>query len=229
MKTIAESFNRLTIRQVGYRYLLHLPKGYKSKGARHWPLVVFLHGIGERGNNLNKVKLHGLPRRIKEGANFPFIVVAPQCPLDSWWDGQSLSALVDHVVEKHRVDANRIYVTGLSMGGRGTWDCAHEFGYRLAAIAPICPPGRWWFRPGSIETLPIWCFHGGMDDSVPIEESLKTIRRIRAMGGNVRFTVYPDAGHDTWTETYRNPELYKWLLKHTLRNRKQAKPRRKSR
>ncbi len=136
-------------------YLLSLPDGY-GKGKEAWPLVLFLHGAGERGTDIELVKKHGPPRRVEEGERFPFMLVSPQCPADEYWSVPILKALLDRILEQCRVDRSRIYITGLSMGGNGTW--------RMAA------------------------------------------------GGNVRFTAYIDAEHDSWTQTYKNPEFYEWLF-----------------
>jgi predicted peptidase len=121
-------------------YLLSLPKGYDKQDS--WPLVLFLHGAGERGDDLELVKKHGPPKLIGEGKDFPFIVVSPQCPKDVWWEPIELSALLDQVIKTHKVDQDRIYVTGLSMGGFGTWRLAAFTPDRFAAIAPICGGGE---------------------------------------------------------------------------------------
>ncbi len=194
---------------VAMDYLIYLPKDYESQEA--WPLLLFLHGAGERGNNLELVKKHGPPKRIAGGEDFPFIVVSPQCPPGRHWQPSELAALLDEVCEKHRVDEDRIYVTGLSMGGFGTWALANYLPDRLAAIVPICGGGeRHWVR--NFTHLPVWVFHGAKDTAVPLARSEQMVEALKAAGGNVKFTVYPDAGHDSWTETYNNPELYTWLL-----------------
>ncbi len=197
-----------TIR-VKMKYLLYLPKDYDAQLSS--PLLLFLHGAGERGDNLDAVKIHGPPKLIEVGQALPFIVVSPQCPKDKSWEPFELSALLDEIVEKYKVDQDRIYVTGLSMGGFGTWSLAAASPYRLAAIVPICGGGD----PQSarrIAHLPVWVFHGAKDSTVPLERSEKMVEALKKSGGNVRFTVYPNAGHDSWTEAYANPQLYEWLL-----------------
>jgi predicted peptidase len=195
--------------QVEMKYLLYLPKDYDQKES--WPLLLFLHGAGERGDNLELVKKHGPPKLIEAGQDFPFIVVSPQCPRDRRWEPFELAALLDEIVEKHKVDQDRIYVTGLSMGGFGTWSLAAYQPKRFAALVPICGGGEpivaKLFAP-----IPAWVFHGAKDFVVPVERSEKMIEAMKQAGGNVKFTVYPEAGHDSWTETYANPELYEWLL-----------------
>lgn len=191
-------------------YLLYLPKDYDQQES--WPLLLFLHGAGERGDDLDLVKRHGPPRLIAAGQEFPFIVVSPQCPRDQWWEPFSLLALIDHISAEHRVDADRIYVTGLSMGGFGSWRLAAYAPERLAAIVPICGGGEvFWTR--SFSHLPVWAFHGAKDTAVPLQRSVVMVEALKRSGGDPKFTIYPEAAHDSWTETYANPELYEWLLK----------------
>jgi predicted peptidase len=190
-------------------YLLYLPKDYARKDS--WPLVLFLHGSGERGDNLERVKLHGPPKLIAAGKEFPFIVVSPQCPEHRQWGPLELTALLDEMVEKYKVDRDRIYVTGLSMGGSGTWSLAALNPARFAAIVPICGGGE----PSAAKRLvhlPTWVFHGAKDPTVLLERSTKMVEAMKKHGGNVKFTVYPEARHDSWTEAYNDPELYRWLL-----------------
>jgi predicted peptidase len=199
-------------RVVPLDFLIHLPDGYEASD-HDWPLVLFLHGAGERGSDLGKVKRHGPPRLAGEGKRFPFILVSPQCPEESWWTEEldGLRVLLDDMERKYRVDKDRIYVTGLSMGGFCTWALAAEQPNRFAAIAPICGGGD----PKSAEAiahLPTWVFHGAQDKTVPVERSQEMVDALRAAGAEPRFTVYPGAGHDSWTETYNNPEFYDWLL-----------------
>ena len=198
-------------RQIRVRmgYLLSLPKDYEAKSS--WPPLLFLHGAGERGDDLELVKTHGPPMLLQQGKDFPFIVVSPQCPKDDWWEPVELTALLDEIVEKYKVDQERIYVTGLSMGGFGTWSLASHTPHRFAAIAPICGGGvAIWAK--TIPHLPVWVFHGAKDEAVPKQRSEEMADAIREHDGNVRLTIYPGAGHDSWSETYDNPELYQWLL-----------------
>ncbi len=202
-------------------YLLAMPQAYTADDRTQWPLLLFLHGRGERGNDFTLLKKYGIPRRLEEIADFPFITASPQCPDDSDWSAHSetLMALVDELLATYRIGPNRVYLTGLSMGGRGSWQLAMLNPERFAAMAPIC--GRIPDMPNFLENiprlkqLPIWVFHGAQDPIVPIENSEKLVAALQACGGNVRFTVYPAADHDSWTETYANPELYTWLLAHT--------------
>jgi predicted peptidase len=213
MEIAPGSFHKTVHRDVGCRYLLYLPRGYSEVPDERWPVILFLHGAGERGDGLELVKTHGPPRLISEGAEFPFVIIAPQCPKGEWWDPEVLVALLDAVSECYRVDEDRVYVTGLSMGGRGTWQVAGAYPGRFAAVAPICGPSMW-FKPGTLDELPVWCFHGAMDNIVPIQESVDMVCRLRECGGHVRLTVYPDAGHDSWSQAYEDDELYDWFLRH---------------
>jgi predicted peptidase len=195
--------------KVRMQYLLYLPKNYDKKWA--WPLVLFLHGAGERGSDLKQIKKHGPPKLIEEGKQFPFVVVSPQCPDQKWWEPVSLTALLDEIVEKYKIDKDRIYVTGLSMGGFGTWSLAAYSPQRFAAIAPICGGGEPIIAKNYAH-LPVWVFHGAKDPVVPIARSQAMVDALQQAGGHVTFTVYPNAAHDAWTETYANPKLYEWLL-----------------
>ncbi len=192
-------------------YLLYHPKDYSRDTSQRWPLVIFLHGAGERGNDIEKVKVHGIPKLIEAGEQFPFIAVSPQCPNGSGWDYTVLDKLLDEVVATNRVDIDRVYLTGLSMGGFGTfsWAC-HKPG-RFAAIAPICGGGNareaW-----KIRDLPTWVFHGDSDNVVPIRSSQIMVDTLKAMGYNPRFTVYADVGHNSWDSAYNTKELYTWML-----------------
>jgi predicted peptidase len=192
-------------------YLLYLPEDYEQQES--WPLVLFLHGAGERGDDLEKVKVHGPPKLIAAGKQFPFVCVSPQCPEDSWWDATQLLALLDEIVRTHKIDEDRIYVTGLSMGGFGTWELAARAPKRFAAIAPICGGGEAiGLRVRRFAHLPVWAFHGAKDTAVPLERSQQMIDVLKKEGGEPKLTIYPDVAHDSWTETYNNPELYEWLL-----------------
>jgi predicted peptidase len=192
-------------------YLLYLPEDYEQQES--WPLVLFLHGAGERGDDLEKVKVHGPPKLIAAGKSFPFVCVSPQCPEDSWWDATQLLALVDEIVRMHEIDEHRIYVTGLSMGGFGTWELAARAPQRFAAIAPICGGGEAiGLRVRRFAHLPVWTFHGAQDAVVPLERSQQMVDALVKEGGEPKFTIYPDTAHDSWTETYNNSELYDWML-----------------
>ncbi|MEX2579105.1 MAG: prolyl oligopeptidase family serine peptidase [Verrucomicrobiales bacterium] len=213
----AESFEKKIEETVGLKFLLALPEGYEADDEKEWPLVVFLHGAGERGDDLSLVTVHGPPKKVEAGEAFPFILVSPQCPADSWWTDEPVPELIDHLEKNYRVDASRIYLTGLSMGGYGTWHFATRAPERFAAIAPVCGGGAPYTMQW-IRNLPVWAFHGAKDKAVPVEESERLIEKLKSLGNDeAKLTVYPEAGHDSWTETYDNPALYEWLLSHSLK------------
>lgn len=206
--------------QININYLLYLPKNYNGK--EKFPLLMFLHGSGERGNNLELVKKHGPPKLIDQGKDFPFIIVSPQCPAGIRWKTNSLIALLDEIIKNYNVDTNKIYITGLSMGGYGTWKLANEIPERLAAIIPVCGWGDPW-TICEIGDLPVWAFHGAKDNVVPPQKSQDLIDALKACKGNAKLTLYPEANHDSWSATYDNPEVYEWLLKQSKDQRKNLK------
>ncbi len=210
-----QHFSGQITRAVSLNYLLYLPPNYEAQTS--WPLILFLHGRGERGNDLSLVQKHGLPKRLTDGDHFPFIIVAPQCPPGSYWTEEldALNVLLDHVIASYSVDENRVYLTGLSMGGRGVWNLAGRYPQRFAAIAPICAGAHPWAAQERLGSVPVWIFHGGADPVVPASESEKMAEYLQAAGGDVRLTIYPGVDHDSWTITYNNPELYEWFLSHS--------------
>jgi predicted peptidase len=224
------TFERTLTKAARYEYLLALPTGYDATSEKRWPLLLFLHGSGERGSDVWLVAKHGPPKLLRAGADDPatkqlaenFIVVSPQCPLGVWWDSDAVLALLDDVMATHRVDAARVYLTGLSMGGFGTWDLAMAHPERFAAIIPICgggPFGSTYLaninRKAELRSLGVWAFHGALDKTVPPVESERMVDLLkRYQVADVNLTVYPDAAHDSWTATYANPEVYTWLLRH---------------
>jgi predicted peptidase len=202
---------------VKLQYLLGLPDDYDKQ--EKWPLLLFLHGRGESGENLDLVKIHGPPKLISQGKKFPFIVVSPQCPKEVWWNPHELVALLDEVSAKYKVDQDRICVTGLSLGGFGSWNLAFYAPDRIAAIAPICGGGeKYWAK--RMAHIPVWAFHGAKDTGVPPERSQLMIDAIKKQGGSPKLTIYPNAGHNAWDETYNNPELYEWFLKQRRKPKK---------
>ncbi len=207
----AREFETTVKQKVRMNYLLYLPPEYDQQDA--WPLLVFLHGAGERGDDLEQVKMHGPPKLIEQGKDFPFIVVSPQCPSREWWRADAVAQLIDKICAEYKVDRQRIYLTGLSMGGYGTWATVAAHPRLLAAIAPICGGGD----PGLVERhkhVPTWVFHGAKDSVVPLKNSQEMVDALMAAGADVKFTIYPEAEHDSWTEAYDNPELFEWLLEH---------------
>ncbi len=194
------------------KYLLYKPRDYREDTPS--PLLIFLHGAGERENDLESVKLHGPPKLIEEGVELPFIVASPQVALTEWWSPSTVIWLLKDIQSRLNVDPARIYLTGLSMGGYGTWETAAKYPNIFAAIVPICGRGD----PAMAERIkhiPTWIFHGAKDDVVPMKHSEAMYNALKPYG-NAEFTVYPEADHDSWTETYESPLLYQWLLSHKL-------------
>jgi predicted peptidase len=212
-----KKFTKEVICTIEVPYLLYLPKDYEESSNK-FPLLIFLHGSGERGTDLDKVKFHGPPKLISEGKEFPFIVVSPQCPEGRWWQISELNFLLDELIAELKIDINRIYLTGLSMGGYGTWAWAEYAPDRFAAIAPVCGGGNP-LTISKIGKMPVWAFHGAKDFVVPVAESERLINKLKIVNPDVKFTIYPEAGHDAWTETYNNPELYEWFLNQSLKSK----------
>jgi predicted esterase len=197
-----------------YPHLVQTPKGYDADPNKKWPLLLFLHGAGERGDDLKLAATHGPLKYLREGHDLPFVIVTPQCASGDWWLPARVGALLEVIQNRYRIDPDRVYLTGLSMGGFGTWSTALEYPDRFAAIAPICGGGDP-LDAARIVNIPVWDFHGAKDTTVPIRLSEEMVAALKKAGAKeVEFTVYPDAGHDAWTETYDNPKLYEWLLSH---------------
>jgi predicted peptidase len=196
--------------EVTVRYWLYMPKETKSDVAQ--PLVLFLHGAGERGTDMELVKKWGPPLQAEEGKELPFVVISPQCPEGENWNIEAMGKLVDHVATELPINKQRIYATGLSMGGYGTWMLLAARPELFAAGVPICGGGD----PKSADTLariPIWAFHGDQDTAVPLIRSQEMVDAIEKAGGTrVKLTIYPGVGHNSWSPTYDNPEVYQWLL-----------------
>ena len=211
---------------VEVRHLLYLPGDYGQDPQQKWPLILFLHGSGERGSDLELLKKQPLPKILDQQENFPFIVVSPQLPLEEGnWSAlvDPVKVLVDQMQAAYSVDSPRVYLTGLSMGGFGSWELALRYPRRFAAIVPIA--GGYRYQSNAIpenmcdlKELPVWVFHGARDTNVLSTQSEQMVKALKSCGGNVRFTLYADADHAaSWTRAYADPELYKWLLEQRLR------------
>jgi predicted peptidase len=202
--------------QADLDYLLYLPEDY-AKSKKKWPLILFLHGAGERGSDVQLVAKHGPPKLVAEGKQLPFIIVSPQCPQWEWWPNSmqlaALDGLLKKIVANYRVDKDRLYLTGLSMGGFGSWALATKYPTRFAAVAPVCGKGDP-TKAKLLKDLPIWVFHGAKDPVVPLANSQAMVDALKQCGSDVQFTIYPEAQHDSWTATYNSAELYDWFLQH---------------
>ncbi len=192
-------------------YWTYLPKG--EKPATGWPLLVFLHGAGERGTDLNVLKKHGPPKLAGQKPELEsFFMISPQCPAGRSWDTVAVKDLIDQTVAGQPVDPKRIYITGISMGGFGTWKLLKEHPELMAAAVPICGGGD----PAAVagfKSVPIWVFHGDKDPAVPFQKSVDMVEALKKEKSEVKFTPYPGVTHDCWTQTYDNPEVWAWLLK----------------
>jgi len=220
----AQNLEKTITRVVKANYLLYLPREYGQDPARKWPTILFLHGSGESGSDVEKVKKHGPPKLVAAGKEFPFIIISPQAPTPRiGWQVETLNTLLDDVMQKYAVDPDRVYLTGLSMGGFGTWTLATANPERFAAIAPCCGGGDPFRASRRLREMPIWVFHGAKDPTVPIKQSQDMVDALKAAGADVKFTIYPEAGHDCWTATYDNPELYTWFLSHKRKRSEPAK------
>ncbi|MDR1384323.1 MAG: prolyl oligopeptidase family serine peptidase [Planctomycetaceae bacterium] len=202
------------------QYLLYLPKYYAVDSDKKFPLLLFLHGAGERGDKIDTVAVHGPPKLLITNQEVtekcPFIVVSPQCKNGYYWSPAQLLLLLDDVEKNYKIDKSRIYVTGLSMGGFGSWMITSLAPERFAAVAPICGG----FEPtqaNKFVDVPIWAFHGDADSTVSPELSKKMAKAIEDAGGKkIRLTIYPGVEHDSWTQTYDNMELYHWFLSNKI-------------
>jgi len=196
------------------RYLLFLPKGY-GKSDKQWPLIYFLHGRGESYGPLSLVKKWGPPKIVESKPDFPYIVVSPQCPRKESWkqprQQKILSGLLEDILKKYRVDSDRVYLTGLSMGGYGSWTLAARTPQKFAAVVPICGGGDP-ADAAKMKHLPIWVFHGKEDGAVPIKRSREMVEALQKAGSkSVRFTTLEHFGHNSWSAAYASPVLYDWL------------------
>ncbi|MFC7623069.1 alpha/beta hydrolase-fold protein [Microlunatus sp. GCM10028923] len=190
-------------------YLIFTP----ARIPEPWPLLLFLHGSGERGDDLDLVTVHGPPKLAAEGGELPYLLVAPQCPAESWWTWHqdALIALLDEVEAEFPVDPSRIYLTGLSMGGIGSWELAIRHPGRFAALVPICGASQPWLAR-RLRDVPVRAFHNAHDESVPARGTSDMVAAVQQAGGQAEATIYDARGHDAWTNAYQDPELTRWLL-----------------
>ncbi len=193
---------------VDWKYAQWLPDGYGAGDAK-WPLLVFLHGAGEVGGNLDAVLRNGPPKLAAAGRKFPFILVAPQSP-HLLWNPLEVNAFTEELVKTLKVDPARVWITGLSMGGNGTWMAASIRPDLYAAAVPICGWGDFFMVRG-LTRLPIWAFHGAKDPIVPAAKTQELIDSMKFAGGKPKLTIYPDALHDSWSQAYDDPQLWEWL------------------
>lgn len=210
-------------------YREFIPTGLEA--GKKYPLVVFLHGAGERGDDNTAQLIHGVKNFVTDAAQkaSPCFVIAPQCPKDQTWasidrtqDKATLKPepsaplslvlqLIDRLQKDHPIDADRLYITGLSMGGYGTWDLLMRHPDKFAAGVPVCGGGDV-SRADAIATIPIWVYHGAKDEAVPVERSRELVDALKAAGGKPHYTEYPEVGHDSWNGAYADAEMMAWLF-----------------
>lgn len=205
----------------GLKYVVAYPDGYE-KGKRY-PLLLFLHGAGTRGTDISLIENHPFFSMIPHGEDFPFVVIAPQCSENTWFDMfDNLKRLTAEIASYDFVDPSRIYLMGSSMGGYASWQLAMSLPTAFAAIVPICGGGMYW-NAARLVNVPVWAFHGALDRTVFVEESVKMVDAVKKSGGNATLTVYPNNSHDAWSDTYSNPEVYRWMLSHVNKNELELK------
>ncbi len=197
-----------------FQYVKYLPKDYDS--TKKYPLVFFLHGAGERGDDLDVACRHGFMKHVREdGKEYPFIFIAPQCPFEKYWGcyTESLLAFLGYICAELPIDKDKIYLTGLSMGGTGTWMLAMADAERFAAIAPVCGSGIVWY-PWPLKDVPVYMYHGDCDDVVPLQESIAMLTAIHRCGGKAQLEICYGVGHNAWDIAYDGDKLVTWLLSH---------------
>lgn len=201
-------------------YLLHQPASSPDDTRRKHPIILFLHGAGERGSDPTLLKAYGLTNVLEKRPDFPFLVVAPQCPSDQWWPHhpELLIALLNHVITHYLADESRVYLTGASMGGYGAWSLGSQYPDRFAAVVPVCglalnPPDP----VCALKDVPVWAFHGLKDVIVPAYHTDIMVQALRDCGGNPQTTYVDGAGHELGTTAYEDATLYAWLLRHKRR------------
>ena len=199
-----------------FYYVEYLPKDYDP--AKEYPLVLFLHGAGERVQDPHQAMFHGYMKYVREqGKEYPFIFIAPQCIGNAYWGSytESLSAFLDFILETYPVDRRRVYLTGLSMGGTGTWMFAMARPNTFAALMPVCGSGIYWNVANLLKT-PIYMVHGDCDTCVPISNSVEMLTSINSRGGNAKLKICYGVGHDAWNYAYTDDALLEWLLSQHL-------------
>jgi dienelactone hydrolase len=234
---------RVEVEGTSYRFQVYLPEDWRRDDGKLWPIILFLHGRGERGSEGMWQTQIGLPQEVRDHPErWPFVLVMPQCPLpDHWTDAKMLAmamAALDQESTEFHGDPDRTYLTGLSLGGYGVWELARQYPRRWAAIAIAAGGIFWSYEPErwqqsavlpaeyaqTVKSIPIWLFHGGDDDVVPLREDELMFDALKSAGGQVRFWVYQGLSHDCWTRAYNEPELPRWLLARRLASTPQLLP-----
>ncbi|MBB3114594.1 putative peptidase [Paenibacillus phyllosphaerae] len=208
-------YERKIEKQVRMGYQLLLPDSYADTVDKQWPVILFLHGVNKRGNDLEQLRGYGLPDIARAMKIQDFIIVAPQCPAYSNWplERDAVLTLLDLLIMEYRIDRSRVYVTGFSMGGHGAWDLAAHYPERFAAAAPLAG----WYQPeaaGLLKGMPIWAFHGEEDSTVNVLSMEVMVQALKLAGHKVKTTIFPGLAHNIMQAAYSMPELYAWFLLH---------------
>lgn len=194
------------------QYLIRYPDDYVE--GEKYPVLFYFHGSGTRGNEIEKIKNNPFFGYAYAHKEFSFITIAPQCNKNTWFDHfETAKELIGEITKESFADLNRIYITGLSMGGYACWQLAMSLPEVFAAAIPVCGGGMYW-NASRLKNMPIWAFHGALDTTVFPEESRKMVNAVNAKGGNARLTIFDDVAHASWTPAYTNPETFRWLFSH---------------
>lgn len=201
--------------KANYKYLLYLPKDYAEK-TMPCPLIIYLHGSSHRGNDLNKLKGYGIPQLIDKGREFNFIIASPQCPEGKYWSTENwFDSLYTELTTKYRVDTDRVYLTGISLGGYGTFIVGMENADKLAAMVPLCGGVNDSNMPqicSNLKNMPIRAFHGTADNIIPISKTERVVNALVECNGNIQFTQLENEGHGI-QYLYENDEIYEWMMR----------------
>ena len=208
-----ESGRREVLVSETLEYYLYFPADYEQSSDARFPLLLFLHGGGESGGTLDLLNTNGPPKLLAEGKEFPFLILAPQNPYkQKWWNVRAVMKLMESVMEEHRVDPDRLYLTGLSRGGNACWEIATQYPETFAAMAVVCGMTPLPYAHWVDKSMPIRVFHGTEDPVIPFSESEEMVRKLRQMGYDVQLTAYKGVGHNSWEKAYLEEDLYTWFL-----------------
>lgn len=197
---------------VEYKYSLYTPDDYSLNQHKNFPVLIYLHGGSHRGDNLDLLKGYGLPKLIENGWEFDFIVVSPQCPKGKYWTTENwFDKLYKDLKSNCRIDTTRIYATGISMGGFGTWELAMDYPQHIKAIVPLCGGCNDSLNVCKINHIPIWAFHGSRDKLIPVDETERLVKRLKKCSGKIKYTRLENQGHGI-QDIYKDEKIYEWLI-----------------
>ena len=212
-------------KDITYHYISYTPKEYNKNPTKKWPLIIYLHGGSSRGSDTTKLYSNGIPDQIWRGREFPFVIVSPQCPINQRWSTDNwFENFYKEITTNFRIDTNKVYLTGVSLGGSGTWYLAMKHPEKFAAIAPISGFTRHMDyikkNTDKLNDLPIWTFHGEIDKIVEFEDTEWIVNQLREKNKEIKFTIETNVGHWMDWVVYKEEYLYEWFLKHEKRNHK---------